>query len=136
VAEAKVPVFASQGLILLHLARKPESTMREMALVFGLTERRVAEIIKSLVECEMVTVSKVGKRNFYSVNQSSSCFHPSLPGLTVGDLIRIVEPAAPSHPSPERRATSNLLPAFLMPIAGNDTELIVSVLPALLPLFG
>jgi hypothetical protein len=136
VAEAKVPVFASQGLILLHLAREPESTMREMALVFGLTERRVAEIIKSLVECEMVTVSKVGKRNFYSVNQSSSCFHPSLPGLTVGDLIRVTGTIGQKQSPPERRATSDLMPAFLLPLTATDSEFIAGLLPALLPLLG
>src|SRR5687767_15658233 len=135
-AQAKVPIFASQGLVLLYLAREPASTMREMSLAFGLSERRIAVIIKDLIDAEILTMTKAGKRNVYSINMAATGLHPSLPELSLGDLIRATGTASQKPSTPERRATSDLMPAFFLPLAATDSEFMASLLPALVPLLG
>jgi hypothetical protein len=141
IAGAKVTVFGSHGLVLLHLARQPDGTMREMAQVFGVSERRIARILRDLTDAGMISVTKHGKRNAYAINEDAPCVHPSIGNLNVGDIVRAALPAQPdliereseAHQA-ERRAPVGLLQGLLLPFLATDGDAAVGLLPAILPL--
>ena len=51
--------------VLLCLYRNPEITLREVAVLVGITERMVQKIVAELVEAAYMEVTKVGRRNTY-----------------------------------------------------------------------
>ena len=53
-------------------------TMRQMSEELGITERRIAQVIRDLSDSDMVVVTKDGRRNFYSVNVDAYFRHPTL----------------------------------------------------------
>jgi hypothetical protein len=139
VATSKVSIFGSHGLVLLHVACQPDCTMREMAAVFGVSERRIARILRDLADAGMISVTKRGKRNVYSINEDAPCRHPTIDGLRLGQVVRAAMPvpeplAEPPEPARERRAPAGLLHGLLLPFLATDTEGVISLLPAILPM--
>ena len=143
-SDHRVSVFGSHGLVLLHLARQPDCTMREMAAVFGLSERRIARILRDLSEADMISIAKRGKRNVYSINEDAPCLHPSIDNLRLRDVVRAIESVVPDsepaeapaerRPAPDRRPTARLLHGLLLPFLVTDSDTAFSLLPAILPL--
>jgi DNA-binding IclR family transcriptional regulator len=60
--------LTNHALVLLELARHPNSTLREIALAVGLTERAVIALLRAVEEEGIVTRWKDGRRNRYSVD--------------------------------------------------------------------
>ena len=60
--------LTNHALVLMGLARRPNSTLREIAVSVGLTERTVISILRALEEEGVVTGWKDGRRNRYGVN--------------------------------------------------------------------
>lgn len=60
--------LTNHALVLLELARHPDSTLREIALAVGLTERAVIVLLRALEEEGIVARWRDGRRNRYSVN--------------------------------------------------------------------
>jgi DNA-binding IscR family transcriptional regulator len=137
-ASGKVPVFASHGLVLLHLAKQPDLTIRELALSSGVSERRIVRILRDLTDAQLISVAKQGKRNVYAVNEAASGLHPSLADVNLGDIIRAVHGREPSPTVPEPATApslpNRLLHGFLFPLAATDSEGLLSILP-LMPAF-
>ena len=98
--------------------------MREMALVFGVTERRIARILKDLIEARMIRVNKRRRRNSYSIVEEALCLHPSLPDLRLGDVVRVVQ--KPDEPS------RNVLHGLMFPFAIADSEGALNLVPFLM----
>ena len=55
--------------ILVCLSRDPSTTVRNLALQVGITERSVQRILGDLEECGVVTRSREGRRNRYDLNR-------------------------------------------------------------------
>ena len=87
-------VFSSPGLVLLYLARYPDSTMRAVSDALGLTERQIARIVKDLVAGGMVQVNRHGRRLTYSMRDGALLRHPSVRHVTVGRLLAAVGASA------------------------------------------
>lgn len=59
--------FTNHALLLLSIVMEPESTVREMALSVGVTERAVVAILNQLEDEGIVLRQKQGRRNSYLV---------------------------------------------------------------------
>lgn len=116
IASGKVSVFASHGLVLLHVAQTPNATMREIAWTLGLTERRIGRILGDLENANMIRVAKQGNRNVYSVDEDAACPHPSLSGISLRDVVGAIKGLTPEQDRPAVGSLSGrILPGFFIP---------------------
>lgn len=74
--------------VLVCLALDPNARLREVADRVGITERRVNGILSDLEEAGIISVTKVGRRNSYTINRSARLRHPLESQRTVGDLLK------------------------------------------------
>jgi predicted transcriptional regulator len=78
--------------VLVCLLREPGLTLREVAARVGITERMVQRIVGELEEGAVITRSKIGRRNSYSINLDVRLRHPLESDHSVGELLeRIIE---------------------------------------------
>ncbi len=61
--------------VVLCLHRNEETTVRDLALKIGITERTVQRILGELVESKVLTRKKIGRCNKYSIRQSYRLRH-------------------------------------------------------------
>lgn len=73
--------------VLICLARDPESLMRELAELVGITERAVQSIVADLEAEGYVTRERVGRRNRYEVHPDQPMRHPVEGGHVVRELL-------------------------------------------------
>ncbi|MDZ4278269.1 MAG: winged helix-turn-helix domain-containing protein [Dehalococcoidia bacterium] len=67
--------LSNHALVLLQLVGHPGSTLREIALELGLTERSVIVILKTLEEDGIVSRRRDGRRNRYTINRRTLAEH-------------------------------------------------------------
>ena len=82
--------FTNHGHVLLCLADHPDITVREVALRVGITERATIRIIGELEQGGVLTRTREGRRNHYSINGGAPLRHSLERHCKVGDLIRTV----------------------------------------------
>ena len=73
--------------VLLCLYRNPEITLREVAVLVGITERMVQKIVAELVEAAYLKVTKVGRRNTYQITVDKKLRHPLESHRSIGDML-------------------------------------------------
>jgi hypothetical protein len=76
----------------MYLFRNPDSTLRELASVVGVTERHVARIVRDLVLAGVANKHKRGLRNSYSLNLEQTVKHPVLTRTTLRELVHALAP--------------------------------------------
>ena len=62
--------------VLIHIARDPRATVREIALAVGITERAAHAVVKDLREASIVIARRCGRQNVYSVDAAALAKHP------------------------------------------------------------
>lgn len=80
-------LLTSHGHVLFFLASRPDATMREVAYELGLSERRVAGVIKDLTEARMIRSSRAGVHKHYEINQDANFRHPTLSHIRLSDVL-------------------------------------------------
>lgn len=87
--------LTNHGIILIHVIQHPHSTVREIALACGITERATLSILRNLRDSGIVESAREGRRNFYSINfQTLSDYRREgparalLPDAFVGELVK------------------------------------------------
>jgi len=60
--------FTNHALLLLAIAMDAQSTVRELAVSIGVTERAVVAILNQLEEASVVRRNKLGRRNTYTID--------------------------------------------------------------------
>ena len=60
--------FTNHALLLLAIAMDPQSTVRELAVSVGVTERAVVAILNQLEDAGVVIRNKQGRRNTYTID--------------------------------------------------------------------
>lgn len=58
----------TQREVLVHITRKPQSTIREIAATLNITERAVLKIIAKLEAMGHIERQRVGRGNIYRIN--------------------------------------------------------------------
>ena len=86
----------THGLVLFAVASVNDRTLRQISEELGLTERRIAQVIRDLADADMLFVTKVGRRNSYSVNCDARFRHPTLSHITLGQFIGIMRDSVPA----------------------------------------
>ncbi len=73
--------------VLLCLYCNPEITLREVAVLVGITERMVQKIVAELVDAAYMAVTKVGRCNTYQITVDRKLRHPLESHCRIGDLL-------------------------------------------------
>lgn len=79
------------ALIAAYLTLRPHSTVRSISDQLGISERRVAGIIRELREAGYLTVTKDGARNRYAVTLDAPMRWPLFAAYPIS---RVIEPLA------------------------------------------
>ena len=87
-----IPLVSSHGLVLFYLMGSRDATMKEAADLLGLTERRVAQIIRDLADTEYLQIERQGRRNKYRVNLQATFRHPSMSHVQLCEFERLLIP--------------------------------------------
>jgi DNA-binding IscR family transcriptional regulator len=86
-------LMATHGVVLFYIAANPEATMRQMSESLNLTERRIAQVVRDLADADLLTVTRSGRRNSYSVNPDAKFRHPTLSHITLGRFVKMLSGA-------------------------------------------
>ena len=62
--------------VLIQIARNPRSTVREIALSAGITERATHAVLKDLREAGIIVAQRNGRKNVYRVDPVALASHP------------------------------------------------------------
>lgn len=81
--------LSNHGHVLVHLSRDENARIRDIALAVGITERSVQGILADLLELGYISVTRVGRRNQYSINKKSLFRHPAEENKPISALLRI-----------------------------------------------
>ena len=76
--------------VLLCIAREPETRMRDVAQLVGITERAVQRIVADLEEAGYIERIRHGRRNRYEVRTNLPLRHPIERHERVSSLIALV----------------------------------------------
>jgi DNA-binding MarR family transcriptional regulator len=87
--------------VLLSIARDPDTRLRDIALIVGITERATQRIVADLIEAGYVPRERVGRRNHYVVHPKLKLRHPSQLEQDIGPLLDVLQ--LPDRPSPSQR---------------------------------
>lgn len=68
--------LTNHGHVLICLARRPDTTLRDVALDVGITERAVQRIVADLEAAGYLVRHRTGRRNEYEVNRLKPLRHP------------------------------------------------------------
>jgi len=77
--------------ILVGLARQPDLTVRELALLVGITERSVQRILSDLEASGVIQKSKEGRRNHYKLNLKYQLRHPLESSHRLSELLETLK---------------------------------------------
>jgi predicted transcriptional regulator len=81
--------LSNHGHVLIHLSRDPDARIRDIATSVGITERSAQAILVDLEESGYVNISKIGRRNRYSINPRLKFRHPAEVGKPISALLKI-----------------------------------------------
>jgi hypothetical protein len=95
-------LLTGHGHVLVEIARNPETRIRDISAVAGLTDRTVLAIVSDLEAAGYLTRTRVGRRTRYTVNPDSPFRHPAQDGLRVGPVLdQLTAMADADTPRPE-----------------------------------
>ena len=84
--------LTNHSQVLLCIEHNPDTRLREIADLVGVTERAAQRIVKDLVDAGYVRRERVGRRNRYVVDPHAPMRHPAQSELEVGELLRLLQP--------------------------------------------
>ena len=77
--------------VLLCLADEPDLRLREVAERIGITERAVQRIVTDLEDTGIVTRTREGRRNTYTIHDDAPLRYPHDAHATVGGLLELLK---------------------------------------------
>lgn len=89
-ATSKSTFLTSHAFVLIHIARNPHATLREIGAKTKLTERTVHKMVRDLEDDGYIVKRKDGRRNAYVVNEAGLLGHRLFGSLTVAQLAEIL----------------------------------------------
>lgn len=93
--------LTNHAMVLVTIAREPDTRMRHIADRVGITERAAHRIVSELIEGGYLTRHRLGRRSFYEVHVDQPLRHPLSGDLTIGEAFRAYLQHLPGEiPSP------------------------------------
>ena len=83
--------LSNHGHVLICLAKDPDSRLRDLAALVGITERAVQSIISDLEQSGAITRTRQGRRNRYEVHDDVPLRHPVEAPSTIADLLVLAQ---------------------------------------------
>ncbi len=77
--------------VILCLHREEETTVRNLAICIGVTERSVQRILNELVESEVITRERDGRRNIYKIDYTYRLRHELERNHNIGELLELLK---------------------------------------------
>ena len=84
--------------VLLCIAQDVDTTLRDVSIKVGITERAAQRIVADLVDAEIIDRRRVGRRNHYLVNRDAAMRHAAHANHQIGPLLDLLQP----QPQPDR----------------------------------
>ncbi len=84
---AKWRFLTNHGLVLIHVANHPRSTLREIAMAVGITERAALSILRAMEEDDIISRQREGRRNKYWVDFRARLKYPLGGPYSVSELV-------------------------------------------------
>jgi DNA-binding MarR family transcriptional regulator len=84
-------LVTNHGAVLFYVAAHPDARIQEIADETGITQRRVAEIIRQLHGARFLEREKVGRRNRYLVRGETNLRHRVFADVPVHVLLEAIE---------------------------------------------
>ena len=85
--------LTSHARVLILISQNPDSRVRDLADMAGITERSTQRIIAELEEDGYLTHEKVGRRNHYVLSTSATLRHPREQAVEIGLLLDVFRDA-------------------------------------------
>lgn len=76
--------------VLAVLHANPEIILRDVAVIVGITERAVQQIVHDLAEEGFIEREKIGRQNRYRVIANQPLRHPIESHRSIGDLLKLI----------------------------------------------
>ena len=90
--------FLTNHTHVLHcLYRQSDQRLRDVAAAVGITERMVQRIVSELVDAGYVKITKEGRCNRYTVNESLRLRHTLEVQHTIGELLALINSDRARH---------------------------------------
>lgn len=83
--------MTSHAVLLIEVARRPDSTVRALAERAGLTERQTHRVLADLVEDGYLERTRIGRRNQYRVNPEMPMRHGVVRHHQIGELLAALQ---------------------------------------------
>lgn len=81
--------LTNHSLVLLAIAQRPESRLRDLADAVQITERAVQRIVTDLVASGYLQRTRQGRRNQYGIELDAIIANPVLPALRIRELLKL-----------------------------------------------
>ncbi|MDQ5841809.1 MAG: MarR family transcriptional regulator [Chloroflexota bacterium] len=82
--------LSNHAHVLVALEADPDVLLRDVAVLVGITERAVHQVIVDLEVAGVVARTRVGRRNHYTINRGARLRHPLEADVAVGALLDLV----------------------------------------------
>ena len=92
--------LTNHAKVLLCVAHDPNSRLRDIAAVVGITERAAHRLVAELVEDGYVVRKRQGRRNSYKVEPGLPLPYPLAEERKVGELLQVLLGADEGGPAP------------------------------------
>jgi hypothetical protein len=94
-------LLTPHALVLLCIARTPDTRVRDIAELVGISERGAHQIVADLVGARYLQRTRVGRRNRYAIEEKTALKHVPLKHRRVASIIALLgaEPAASERQS-------------------------------------
>lgn len=94
--------LSNHSHVLIALAKDPTLRVRDLALLVGITERAVANILDDLEEAGVLYRERTGRRNVYEIEPDAPLRHPVEGHRKVQDILKLAE-VEPAVKRPKRK---------------------------------
>jgi len=81
--------LSNHAHVLIFLQRNPSARLRDIGDAVGITERFAHSVVGDLVDAGYLTVTRMGRRNTYSVHATLNLRHPLESDVSIGELLHI-----------------------------------------------
>lgn len=104
-ADRRWSLLTAHAEVLFCIARNPDTRVREIAEVVGISERGAHQIVADLVGAGYIRRARVGRRNRYAIESKTSLKHTYVTHRRVASIVALLEPE-PGRSAKPRRKTS------------------------------
>ena len=81
--------LTSHARVLLIISQNPDTRVRDIAVLAGITERSAQRLVADLETAGYLKHERIGRRNHYRVSRDAPLRHPHEQGVEMGALLEL-----------------------------------------------